>query len=292
MRIKTVNIFSEKNSIILLNQSDCLLCCQLRFQCHIAEPKANDVEVCFISMCMTGRFVKWEMIHLHRNKKAVTFEPFPEKCTSMQIFYMEYLQQRKWSYMHDSKTVWLKPASSDGQYIQLDKGKYPKSLVCVPDTSSSRVARLSFLCKVDHNDSLHVNTSNHHPSPYTTSALLSEQRLLVIKDDLLFPMWGAKWTAFPFLILLSWFLAMQYPPEKIKSHTVFISGCLEVFPDPPPLHTLNFTVQNKRFHMWRTSFLCQQRLEWCVVLICVRPTHEHLGRYIFLFSNTVVHLLT
>lgn len=27
-------IFSEKNSIILLNLSCCLLCCKLRFQCH------------------------------------------------------------------------------------------------------------------------------------------------------------------------------------------------------------------------------------------------------------------
>lgn len=39
-------------------------------------------------MCITGRFVEWEMIHLHRDKKAVIFEPFPENCTSMQIFYM------------------------------------------------------------------------------------------------------------------------------------------------------------------------------------------------------------
>lgn len=44
------------------------------------------------------------MIHLHRNIKAVTFEPFHEECTSMQIFYMEYLQQRK-SFLHDKKTV-------------------------------------------------------------------------------------------------------------------------------------------------------------------------------------------
>lgn len=77
--IKTVNIFSEKNSIILLNRSSCLLCCQLRIQCHNAELKANDVEVCFISMCMAGRFVEWKMIHPHRTKKAVTFGPFPKK---------------------------------------------------------------------------------------------------------------------------------------------------------------------------------------------------------------------
>lgn len=65
---KTVNIFSEKNSIILLSLSSCLLCRQLRFQCHNAELEANDVEVCFISMFMTGVtiFVVWEVIHLHR----------------------------------------------------------------------------------------------------------------------------------------------------------------------------------------------------------------------------------
>lgn len=51
---KLLIYFREKNSIILLNRSGCLLCCQLRFQCHYAEIKANDVEVCFISMCMTG----------------------------------------------------------------------------------------------------------------------------------------------------------------------------------------------------------------------------------------------
>lgn len=34
---------------------------------------------------MTRRFVAWKMIHLHRYEKAVTFEPFPEKCTCMQI---------------------------------------------------------------------------------------------------------------------------------------------------------------------------------------------------------------
>lgn len=46
-------------------------------------------------MCMAGRFVEWKMIHPHRTKKAVTFGPFPKKSTSMQIFHMEYLQQRK-----------------------------------------------------------------------------------------------------------------------------------------------------------------------------------------------------
>lgn len=59
--IKTVNIFSEggkKNSIILLNWSSCLLCYQLRVQCHNAELRANDVDVCFISVCMTGKFVE------------------------------------------------------------------------------------------------------------------------------------------------------------------------------------------------------------------------------------------
>lgn len=48
-----VYIFRQ-NSIILLNQSSCLRCCKLRFQGHIAEREASDVEVCFISMCMTG----------------------------------------------------------------------------------------------------------------------------------------------------------------------------------------------------------------------------------------------
>lgn len=59
--IKTVNIFSEgekKNSIILLNWSSCLLCYQLRVQCHNAELRANDVDVCFVSVCMTGKFVE------------------------------------------------------------------------------------------------------------------------------------------------------------------------------------------------------------------------------------------
>lgn len=60
---------------------------------------------------------------------AVTFGPVPEKCTSMQIFSMEYLQQRKRSFLHDNKTVWLNAVSSDGRYIQLDKGKYPESLL-------------------------------------------------------------------------------------------------------------------------------------------------------------------
>lgn len=84
--IKTVNIFSEKNSIILLNRSSCLLWCQLRIQCHNAELKANDVEVCFISMCMAGRFVEWKMIYPHRTKKAVTFGPFPKKVQVCKSF--------------------------------------------------------------------------------------------------------------------------------------------------------------------------------------------------------------
>lgn len=56
-RSKTVNIFSEKYSIILLKSITLLALLSTRFQCHFAELKANDAEVCFISMCTTVGFV-------------------------------------------------------------------------------------------------------------------------------------------------------------------------------------------------------------------------------------------
>lgn len=59
--------------------------------------------------------------------------------------------------------LWLKPVSSDGQYIQMDKGKYPKFLICVPDTNPPRDAWPCFLCKVDHNDA--SNQPCPPPSP-------------------------------------------------------------------------------------------------------------------------------
>lgn len=39
-------------------------------------------------------FVVWNMIHLHGNNGCYIWACRPEKCTSMQIFSMEYLQQR------------------------------------------------------------------------------------------------------------------------------------------------------------------------------------------------------
>lgn len=66
--------------------------------------------------------------------------------------------------------LWLKPVSSDGQYIQMDKGKYPKSLICVPD-SSLRDSWPCFLCKVDNIDSLLANTSSQPLTPTVILAL-------------------------------------------------------------------------------------------------------------------------
>lgn len=117
--------------------------------------------------------------------------------------------------------MWLEPASSEGHLIHVDKGKSPKSLVCVPDTSPPRDVWPRFLCKVDHNDSLHVNTSTftaipaplHYVCPSAQKQCGELWSLPVIlkkekKDDLLLP------GSFSLLILSSWFLAMQYPPER------------------------------------------------------------------------------
>lgn len=166
--------------------------------------------------------------------------------------------------------------------FQLDKGKPPESLVCVPDARPPSDAGPSFMCKVEQNESLHINTSNR-PFPnaiilFTTSAPLSWTqcnklcRLLVIKDDLLIPMWGERGNALiptVFVIMVSCYAISG---EKIQPPTNSIFWCLEVLLGPPLLHTPNLTVQNKRFDMWRTSFLCQQCLE---LLCCTRLCTTH-----------------
>lgn len=144
----------------MLNQSSCLLCCQLRFQCHNAELKANDVEVCFISMCMTGRFVEWKMIHQHRNKNLLHLGLSLRNVQICRSFTWNTVSRENDSSCMIIRLCGLNPYPVKDSNIQWDKGKYPKSLVCVPDTSPPSDAWPSFLCKVDHNDSLRVNTSN------------------------------------------------------------------------------------------------------------------------------------
>lgn len=72
----------------------------------------------------------------HRNKKA-KFEHFPGKSVFAYLSHGIFSAKKEWSLSCD-KTVWLKPASSERQYIQLDKGKYIKSHVLY--TSAQRDA--------------------------------------------------------------------------------------------------------------------------------------------------------
>lgn len=90
-------------------------------------------------MCMAKRFEEWKIIYPHRNKKRLLHLGLSlTKVQVCKIVHMDYPQQKKVSFLHDNMTVWLKPVSSDGQCIQLNKGKYPKS--CVLDTSAPRDA--------------------------------------------------------------------------------------------------------------------------------------------------------
>lgn len=68
-------------------------------------------------VCDRG-FVVWKVIH----KTAVTFGSF---LRNVQIFYMEYLQQRTRSFLHVNKTMWLNPVSSDGHIFSWTKENTP-----------------------------------------------------------------------------------------------------------------------------------------------------------------------
>lgn len=197
--------------------------------------------------------------------------------------------------------LWLKPVSSDGQYIQMDKGKYPKFLICVPDTNPPRDAWPCFLCKVDHNDASNQPCPPPSPRPLHYICPLLWTKTVWWSVSTPNKWWSPashvkqqKGQLSPptLLISSSWFLAMQYPKrEKIQPPTNSISGCFEVLPGPPPLLTLNVLCRTRDL-ICEGLIFCANVWNDCVVLVCVRPTHEHLGRYIFLFSNTVVHLLT
>lgn len=186
--------------------------------------------------------------------------------------------------------LWLKPVSSDGQYIQMDKEKYPKSLICVPD-SSLRDSWPCFLCKVDNIDSLLANTSSQpyslpsswplhfFPFLYTKTVWWSVQA----PNKSWSPashMRSKKDSSFPLLILLSWFLAMQYPNREnstpYKLHIRVFWGITR----PSSVTYIELSVWNKRFDMWRTSFLCQ-RLEW--QLSVYNPHMSILGDIYFCF---------
>lgn len=118
VRIKTVNIFSEKKQYYFVKSVKllALLSTQIPMSLRRAQSKWCR-SMLYKYVCDRG-FVEWKMNHLHRNlKKAVTFSSSPEICIRMQISYIEYIQRRKLSFLHDNKTLWLEPSSSDGQYI-------------------------------------------------------------------------------------------------------------------------------------------------------------------------------
>lgn len=205
---------------------------------------------------------------------------------------MDYLQQTNYPCMI------IRLCGLSGQYMD-------SIFSCIEENTPSPARDVwpSFLCKVDHNDSLHVNTSNqplpepyNYPSPYTTSALFSEQkqrdnlcRLLMIQDDLLLPVWGhgkkKKGQLFPHLLILSsWFLAMQYPQEKIQPLQSPCRGVLRYY--RALLHCIHWTL------LCRTrDLICEGRLfcannvwNYCCTRLCTAHTWASWEIYIFIFQ--------
>lgn len=182
--------------------------------------------------------------------------------------------------------------------------KYPRFLVCVPDTSPPSDAWPSFLCKVDHNDSLRVNTSNQ---PWPSSQPLHILSLLWTKTA----WWSRKmsrnegWSPAPhvrskkdcyfspadFVIMVSCY-AIYTREKKISPQQTQYHGVLRYY-QALLRYIHQILLCRIRDLICEGLLFCANNV-WndCVVLVRVRPTHEHLGRYIFLFSNTVVHLLT
>lgn len=125
--------------------------------------------------------------------------------------------------------VWYKPVFSD-------KEKYPQS--------SLRDARPCFLCKVDHDYSLQVNTSNQPLSPPIISALTlrllccpnKKKNGVMIWVGFLWLGWSpvshvrSKKNCSPlFFNFKSCFLAMQYPREKLNSLQTPYQGVLRYY---------------------------------------------------------------
>lgn len=166
-RSKTVNIFSEKYSIILLNPSRCLLCCQLRFQCHYAELKANDAEVCFISMCMTGGFVVWKKISLNLARslrcvlvcRSLTWIPRRKPCCMKKNCVTQAFIQ--WWKIHLDRKREIIPSPWDFW----DSRSSYRSLTFL----STWIPMVAFLLPPPTGPVM-----SHHPDLYTTPAFFSE----------------------------------------------------------------------------------------------------------------------
>lgn len=189
--------------------------------------------------------------------------------------------------------LWLKPVSSDGQYIQMDKGKYPKFLICVPDTNPPRDAWPCFLCKVDHNDASNQPCPPPSPRPLHYICPLLWTKTVWWSVSTPNKWWSpashvkqqkGQLSPHPpyFFIMVSCY-AISKKRENSTPHKLHIRVFWGIT-RPSSVTYIERTVQNKRFDMWRTYFLCQ-RLEWlCCTHLCTTHTWASWEIYIFVFQ--------
>lgn len=228
-------------------------------------------------------FVVWKMIHLHEDKRLLYSARFLGDVQVCRSFTWNMLSRESDPSCMMTGFSLYPVTDSTFSWIKENTPSLWPSKRCLTQLS------------VDHNDSLHVNTFYHpflspsHECPDTTTAL---------------PFWTktAWWSVYipqdkgrspassvrsksggplptPYFVIMVSCYAIS---REILPLTNSISGCLRVLPGlppPPPLHTLN-----KRFDKWRTSFLCQQRLEWlCCTCLCTTHTWASWEIYIFVF---------
>lgn len=217
-----------------------------------------------------------------------------QKCTSVQIFYMEYLRQRTWSFLHDNKTVWLNSVSNDGQYIQSDKEKYTQvfGLSSRHESSSRRSTQLSVQSGSQWKPLCKYLQSTLNPATINVICPLLWIRTVwwsvsTPRDDGGAPasrVRSKKGRSFLLLILSSWFLAMQCPQQKIQPLMNSIPRVLRCY---RALRYILWTLLCRIRDLICEGLLFCANNVWndCVVLICVQPhTWASWEIYIFVFQ--------
>lgn len=189
-----------------------------------------------------------------------------------------------------------------GFYILLDKGKYPK--FCVLDTGHKMLypalqsgSRREPSCKY-----LWLALSSTIIQTLTLHLPSSLNKNNVIKkwvDSLrwrLVPCFPCKeqngHLSLPFWFYHHGFLLCNIHKRKFCSPQTPHRGVFRYY--RVLLRQIGWTLLCRTKDLICDGLLFCANNVWndCVVLICVQLTLEHLGRYIFLFSNKVVHLLT